>query len=443
VWRPSPTPSRRFQTRVPGHPDVLSVALTGNIASGKSSVAARWSEFGVPVNSADELAREAVAPETEGLREVIDEFGEGVLDPDGTLNRASLREIVFSDEPSRARLERILHPRIGALRDRWLDDRRREGFKLVVSEVPLLFETDTQGDFDTVVLVDAHSIVRRARIVRGRGLDEADAQRIIDAQMDSELKRQGSEFFIDNYASEDELNALADLILGRLRAKAGVESMLIDMHLHTAGSWDCQSDPERVLERALAKGYERIAITDHNRVHVGLRMAEMYPDRIIPGEEVKTGEGIDVIGLYLSEEIPQGTSAEETIERIRDQGGIPYLPHPYAGGKGGGGKYAELLGPLCDVVEVFNARLHSQRANALASELAHRTGTLRGAGSDAHTVGEVGNAYVDLPQHPNRPEALLGALRSAGTGGRESSRFVHLASTWAKVGKKLPGGRSL
>ena len=212
------------------------------------------------------------------------------------------------------------------------------------------------------------------------------------------------------------------------------------MHLHTAGSWDCGSDPERVLETALERGYTRIAITDHNRLHVALRMAEAHPDQIIPGEEVKTAEGIDVIGLYLSEEIPKGTPAEETIERIRAQGGIPYLPHPYAAGKGGGGAFAERIGPLCDVIEVFNARLHSTAMNERAQDLATRLGKLCGAGSDAHTLLELGNAWIDLPPHANRPEALLAALAGARPGGREASRLVHLASTWAKVRKKIPGG---
>lgn len=217
--------------------------------------------------------------------------------------------------------------------------------------------------------------------------------------------------------------------------------MKLDLHLHTGGSWDCLSDPERVLERSLSLGFDRIAITDHDRLDVALKMAEWYPDQVIPGEEVKTAERIDVIGLYLTEVIPKGTPMLETIQRIRDQGGIPYLPHPYAGGKGGGGKYAEELAPLVDVVEVFNARLHPGRLNAPAEDLARRHGKLRGAGSDAHTLGELGGAWLEVPRHANEPAALLEALASARTGGKTSSNLVHLASTWAKVRKKLPGAR--
>jgi len=419
---------------------MLSVGLTGNVAAGKSAVARRWSEAGVPVVSADELAREAVLPGSPGLAAITEAFGGDVLAVDGTLDRARMRAAVFEDDEKRARLEGLLHPEIWRLRSTWLEERRREGVSLVVSEIPLLFETGREGDFDVVVFVDAPEDVRIGRMVTDRALSAEEARRISAAQMSPDIKRQRSTIVIDNAGDLPSLHREADRVLAELRERAGGESLLtLDLHLHTEGSWDCLSDPEAVLEAAVAKGYGRLAITDHNRLHVALRMAEKYPDRVIAGEEVKTGEGIDVIGLYLTEEIPRGTPAEETIERIRAQGGIPYLPHPYAAGKGGGGAHAERLGALCDVVEVFNARLHSASMNDQARALADRLGKLRSAGSDAHTVGEIGNAFVRVPHHPNRPEALLRALESAAIGGVEAPRTVHLASTWAKLRKKLPG----
>ena len=237
------------------------------------------------------------------------------------------------------------------------------------------------------------------------------------------------------HTEEEALRVLTDL-----QKRSSVRLLRLDLHLHTKGSWDCLSDPEHVLRRARELGYGRIAITDHNCLAVALGMAEKYPSEVIPGEEVKTAEGVDIIGLYLSEEIPKGTPAEETIERIRVQGGIAYLPHPYAGGKGGGGRLADFLAPLCDIVEVFNARLHSPAMNQQAEELARVHGKLRAAGSDAHTIGEVGNAYVDLHFHDNNADALLAALgTNCSLGGTEASRLVHLASTWAKVRKRLPG----
>lgn len=420
---------------------MINVALTGNVASGKSHVASLWAAQGVPVVSADELAREAVAPSSDGLGAVVEMFGTDVLREDGSLDRDRMREIVFDDTEARSRLEDIVHPVVWRLRDRWLEARRAEGANIVVSEIPLLFETGRESDFDVVVLVDAPEKLRLARIVQDRGQSEEEGRRIIASQMPAAHKRSRSDHVIENDGTIEELEARAANVLSAIRATANEPLMRMDLHLHTAGSWDCLSDPERVLARFGELGYDRFAITDHNRLHVALRMAQSYPDRVIAGEEVKTAEGIDVIGLYLTDEIPKGTPAEETIERIRGQGGIPYLPHPYAGGKGGGGKYAELLGPLCDVIEVHNARLHGARDNERADELAARLGKLRGAGSDAHSIGELGNAFVTLPQHPNTPEALLGALRSAECGGREASRLVHLHSTWAKVAKKLPGAR--
>jgi predicted metal-dependent phosphoesterase TrpH len=213
----------------------------------------------------------------------------------------------------------------------------------------------------------------------------------------------------------------------------------IDLHLHTRGSWDSLSDPERILERASARGIDRVAITDHDRLPLALAMAERYPERVIPGEEVRTAEGIDVIGLYLVEEIRRGTPAREVCSRIRDQGGIVYLPHPYARGKGGGGRLAESLAPFVDIVEVFNARIRSENRNRLAMELAERHGLPGGAGSDAHTVGEVGNAWVELPEHPNRPDALMEAIRHGSIHGRRAGLQVLVASNWAKLRKRLPG----
>jgi dephospho-CoA kinase len=420
---------------------MLRVALTGNVAAGKSAVAEAWRRRGVSVVSADDLARQAVEPGSPALSEIRRSFGDEVIAADGTLDRSALRAKVFKDEDARRRLEGIVHPRIQELRTAWMADRRAAGDTLTVAEIPLLFETGLDADYDVVVLVDAPADVRLKRLVERRGLARDEAQRIMDAQMDPAEKRRRADIVVDNADTLEALFDAADDTLEdlRRRAEAGGRTLRLDLHLHTAGSRDCLSDPHAVLQRALARRFDRIAITDHNEVDVALRMAEEFPDRIIPGEEVKTAEGIDVIGLYLSRAIPKGTPAHATISLIREQGGIPYLPHPYAAGKGGGGRMAEELAALVDVVEVFNARLHPGRLNAPAEDLARRHGRLRGAGSDAHTLGELGGAFVDVEDHPNRPDALLRALASAEVGGRTASNLVHLASTWAKLRKRLPG----
>ncbi len=418
---------------------MISVGLTGSVASGKSEVSRAWQRAGVPVVSADELARIAVDPGSAGLDAVVDALGSGILKEDGSLDRARVRSIVFRDDDARRCLENIIHPIVRRHWETWVQAQQAEGADLIVSEIPLLFESGRAEDFDCVVVVDAPYDTRLSRMIEFRGLSEDEARRVMTAQMDANEKRQLADILIRNEGTLEQLDEKAGSVLEELRSRFVGRRMKIDMHIHTLGSWDSLSDPERVLEVAMERGFQRVAITDHNRVHVALRMAECYPDVVIPGEEVKTAEGIDVIGLYLCEEIPEGTPAEETIELIRSQGGIVYLPHPYAAGKGGGGKYAERLGQLCDVIEVFNARLHNASMNRKAENLALRHGKLMGAGSDAHTIGEIGNAWVDLPFHLNEPTALLAALEVANTGGREASRLVHLGSAWAKVRKKFSG----
>jgi len=213
------------------------------------------------------------------------------------------------------------------------------------------------------------------------------------------------------------------------------------MHLHTRGSFDCLSDPEAVLRAALSRGIDRVCVTDHNEIEEALALKARYPDRVIVGEEVKTAEGVDIIGLYIRERIPKGTPARETCVRIREQGGIVYVPHPFAGGKGGGGRVLASIADLVDAVEGFNARLHVQRLNDRAVEWARERGLPLGAGSDAHTVGEVGRAYVEVPPFDDEPGALLAALREGAIHGRHSSWVVHLASTYAKVRKRWPPRR--
>jgi predicted metal-dependent phosphoesterase TrpH len=209
----------------------------------------------------------------------------------------------------------------------------------------------------------------------------------------------------------------------------------IDMHIHTRASFDCLCDPERVLERALAAGLNRICITDHNVLAEALALRARYPDRVIAGEEVKTAEGVDIIGLYLEEAIPRGTPAVATCERIRAQGGLVYVPHPFAGGKGRGGSVLPRIAELVDVVEGHNARLHDPALNERARAWAAARGLPLGAGSDAHTLREVGRAYVEVPPFEDTPAGLLAALREGRLVGTSSSRWVHLASTAAKLRK--------
>lgn len=185
------------------------VGLTGGAGAGKSTVAARLRELGAVVIDADALAREVLAPNTDGLREVVLAFGDHVLRPDGSLDRAALAAVVFADPEQRLRLEQITHPRIAARTAELLagvpDD------AVVVHDVPLLVEKSLGSAYDLVIVVDAPVDLRVRRLV-GRGLTEADARARIAAQATEEERRAVAGVWLDNAGSPDDLVRQVDLL---------------------------------------------------------------------------------------------------------------------------------------------------------------------------------------------------------------------------------------
>lgn len=211
----------------------------------------------------------------------------------------------------------------------------------------------------------------------------------------------------------------------------------MDMHIHTHASFDCLNSPERVLEVARARGMDRVVITDHNEVGAAQALHELDPERVLIGEEVKTKERVDIIGILLRECIPKGTPARETCERIREQGGVVYLPHPFDTHRSGGGGLLEEIGELVDVVEAHNARSWKPGLNLRAEAWARAHGKLLGAGSDAHTLSEIGRGFMAVPPFAPDREGLLGALRAGQIAGRTvSSPLCHVSSTYAKLRKR-------
>ena len=198
---------------------MLIVGLTGNVAAGKSAVAELWRRAGVPVLSADQLARTAVEPGTEALARIAGLFGPGVMRADGTLDRAAVRRIVFRDERARCRLEAIVHPEVRRLRDEWTGRQRDGGAGVVLWEIPLLFETGMQGEVDVVVVVDAPAAVRWRRIVETRGLNDEEALAVMEAQLPAGEKRRRADFVVDNAGTLGELAERAAEVLGALGAR--------------------------------------------------------------------------------------------------------------------------------------------------------------------------------------------------------------------------------
>ena len=192
------------------------VGLTGGIGSGKSTVAQLFSELGAYVVDADRVAREVVAPGSDGLRALVAEFGPGICAPDGSLDRAAMAEVVFADESARARLNAITHPRIAARTAELMaalpDD------AVVIHDVPLLAELGLQGAYDLVVVVDAPDDVRITRLI-DRGLSESDARARIAAQAGREQRLAIADVVIDNSGDLASLTAQVQKVWPRVAGR--------------------------------------------------------------------------------------------------------------------------------------------------------------------------------------------------------------------------------
>jgi dephospho-CoA kinase len=199
---------------------MLNIALTGNIAAGKSAVADLFRRWGATVIDADEIVREVQAPGGPVLRAITERFGESVLRADGSLDRSGLRQQVMADPEALAALNRIVHPVVHARRVELVAAAESRGERLVVSDIPLLFEADDPSRFDVVVLVDAPEEVRFARLIAHRGLDPDEARRMIRAQMPSRDKRARSDFVIENDGDQAALERAALAVWRALLSRA-------------------------------------------------------------------------------------------------------------------------------------------------------------------------------------------------------------------------------
>jgi dephospho-CoA kinase len=199
---------------------MLNVALTGNIAAGKSAVAELFRRWGATVLDADAIVREVQAPGGAVIRQIADRFGDAVVLPDGSLDRAGLRRIVMADAGAREALERIVHPAVYARRAELAAEAAARGDRIVVSDIPLLFESGDAGAFDAVVLVDAPEPVRLRRLMERRGLSETEAWGMIRAQLPASAKRARSDYVIDNDGDLAALKHAASEVWHALVARA-------------------------------------------------------------------------------------------------------------------------------------------------------------------------------------------------------------------------------
>lgn len=213
----------------------------------------------------------------------------------------------------------------------------------------------------------------------------------------------------------------------------------VDLHNHTHYSPDSILSPERFVRECLRRGLDCVAVTDHNTIRGALVVREIADFPVIVGEEIRTADG-EIIGLFLEEEVPRGLSGRETIERIKEQGGLVGIPHPFDRTRRALREdQMRALVDRIDYIEALNARIVFPGNNRQAQEFAREHGLPMSPGSDAHSAGEVGRVYAEVRPFDGVAD-FKEALRGAALQGRLSSPFIHLISRYARL-RRLLGWR--
>lgn len=204
---------------------------------------------------------------------------------------------------------------------------------------------------------------------------------------------------------------------------------------------DCSTSLHEVIDYCLKIGINCIAIADHGTIEGALKMQSMAPFPAIVAEEILTPHG-EIMGMFLKENIPSGLSVEETISRIRAQDGLVCIPHPFDKFRQSalGARIVEELMGQIDIIEVFNSRTILLRYSRQAQILAQKHGIPGSAGSDAHRLNEIGNAYVEMPEFKGRDD-FLQALAKGKVRGYRTNPLLHFGSAWTKFKKRFPGRR--
>ncbi len=215
-----------------------------------------------------------------------------------------------------------------------------------------------------------------------------------------------------------------------------VKLIKADLHVHTDYSGDSDITLEKLVDRCRSLGLGAIAVTDHGTAEGALALAKQpTPFKVIVGEEVLSTEG-EIIGLFLKETIPSGLSPEETIRRIRGQGGLVCVPHPFDHYRSSAiqAKSLHRIAGEIDIVEVFNARTIPAQNLSLPGKFAKAHNLLAGAGSDSHSAAEVGRAYVTIPDFDGR-DGFLKAMAQAQIHGSPHSPVIFLRSLVRRIKK--------
>ena len=212
-----------------------------------------------------------------------------------------------------------------------------------------------------------------------------------------------------------------------------------DFHIHSSFSKDCNTPPERILARCLEVGLNCVAITDHNNIDGARALKAIAPFTVIVAEEVFSSEG-EIIGLFLSEPVPGGLPPLETINRIREQGGLVSIPHPFDRVRRGPLTKAALRKalPQADFVEAFNSRTLLRRDIEISANLLVEFPNLVPlVASDAHTPGEIGASILEFDSFDGTPEGFKSAVAGGVAHTRRTGPLVHAVTAVVKTQKLL------
>jgi hypothetical protein len=215
------------------------------------------------------------------------------------------------------------------------------------------------------------------------------------------------------------------------------ETWKVELHSHTIYSRDCLTSLEMVVAMCKKRGIDRLAITDHNTAEGALALAKIAPDLVIVGEEIMTTRG-EILAYFMKESIPAGLTPDETIRRLRDQGAVISVSHPYDRLRKGAWDEPDLLAIFdqVDAIEIFNSRCIYPEDNEKAQKLATVRGKPGTVGSDAHIPFEFGRATLTMQPFEGAGD-FFEALKHAVPVTTYSPGWVHLGSTQAKWLKKL------
>ncbi len=208
-----------------------------------------------------------------------------------------------------------------------------------------------------------------------------------------------------------------------------------DLHVHSDYSYDCRNKPEDIIMRCRDNGINCIAIADHGTAEGALVIQKLAPFKVIIAEEIMTPYG-EVMGMFLKESIPNKIPFAEAILRIREQDGLACVPHPFdkPNRHGLGRKKLEQFIDDIDIIEVFNARSPLPWFSSTSLAAADKYGKAKSAGSDAHTIREIGSTYIEMPEFSDAKD-FLSALKKGTIHGRMTNPFVLLGGPWASIRK--------